>query len=112
MNGKALIKYMESYPLMESYQKFNFEMFQELEAKFGDKVEVTGEGTPETTGYLEVVMVVVAIMMMMSSAPRRWSAEHLCRYYVLQDDHDGDQVSDNGSAFDGGDDLSMMARQS
>ena len=41
-------------------------------------------------------------MMMMSSAPRRWSAEHLCRYYVLQDDHDGDQVSD---AFDGGDEL-------
>ena len=27
---------------------------QELEAKFGDKVEVTGEGTPDTTGYLEV----------------------------------------------------------
>ena len=27
-------------------------------------MEVTGEGTPETTGYLEVVMVVVAIMMM------------------------------------------------
>ena len=26
-------------------------------------MEVTGEGTPETTGYLEVVMVVVAIMM-------------------------------------------------
>ena len=31
-------------------------MFQELEAKFGDKVEVTGEGTPETTGYLEVIL--------------------------------------------------------
>ena len=44
-------------------------------------------------------------MMVMSSAPRRWSAEHLCRYYVLQDDHDGGQVSDNGSAFDGGDEL-------
>ena len=31
-------------------------------------MEVTGEGTPETTGYLEVVMVVVAIMMMRMTA--------------------------------------------
>ena len=42
-----------------------------------------------TMTTMMMVMVVVAIMMMMSSAPRRWSAEHLCRYYVLQDDHDG-----------------------
>merc|ERR1712130_501378 len=35
---------------------------QELEAKFGDKVEVTGEGTPETTGYLEVEIVVGAVL--------------------------------------------------
>ena len=40
-------------------------MFKELEAKFGDKVEVTGEGTPETTGYLEVMLMFVLIMMMM-----------------------------------------------
>ena len=36
--------------------------FQELEAKFGDKVEVTGEGTPDTTGYLEVIMVVIMVV--------------------------------------------------
>merc|ERR1712203_70402 len=35
---------------------------QELEAKFGDKVEVTGEGTPETTGYLEVEDVGCAVL--------------------------------------------------
>jgi len=30
----------------------------DLEARFGaDKVEVTGEGTPETTGFFEVVIV-------------------------------------------------------
>ena len=40
-------------------------VFQELEAKFGDKVEVTGEGTPETTGFLEVMVMSLLIMMMM-----------------------------------------------
>merc|ERR1712156_864059 len=35
---------------------------QELEAKFGDKVEVTGEGTPDTTGYLEVEIVGGAVL--------------------------------------------------
>merc|ERR1711936_935965 len=35
---------------------------QELEAKFGDKVEVTGKGTPETTGYLEVEVVGGAVL--------------------------------------------------
>jgi len=29
----------------------------DLDAHFGDKVEVTGEGTPETTGFFEVVIV-------------------------------------------------------
>jgi len=28
-----------------------------LEARFGDKIEVSGTGTPETTGYLEVEIV-------------------------------------------------------
>ena len=51
-------------------------VFQELEAKFGDKVEVTGEGTPETTDYLEVIsmvmmaILVMAIMMVVISGPR------------------------------------------
>ena len=35
---------------------------QELEGKFGDKVEVTGEGTPDTTGYLEVQVVGGALL--------------------------------------------------
>jgi len=30
--------------------------------KFGDKVEVTGEGTPDTTGYLEVEIVGGAVL--------------------------------------------------
>ena len=37
---------------------------QELEAKFGDKVEVTGEGTPDTTGYLEVNKMAMLIIML------------------------------------------------
>ena len=40
-------------------------VFQELEAKFGDKVEVTGEGTPETTGYLEVMLMILVMMMLL-----------------------------------------------
>jgi len=53
MAPKIHIVYCGGWGYAPKYRKLK----QELEGKFADKVAITGEGTPGTTGWLEVQIV-------------------------------------------------------